>query len=212
MPDEDLLMKLPATAEKPSPSVRRANFLSAAALVVSILSGLFAGSQWWEAHQTRKLFQKSQGPYIEVIKEEFVGQSSLMMTVHNIGHTTALDLRSSGEVYIGDAFRTGAEFEKVPSIYVMVMGAAMPNLPVGHDAQVGAYVPSKIMLEKSAIKYNDQRVMELRGRLRYTDDDGNLYDTPYCYQVHLPYGPSLPSASRCFHVFDKPPGEFGPLK
>ncbi len=198
MADRDLLIKLPGVPEKPLPGNRRAN----AALVVSVISVVFVGSQSWQAYQTRKLVQRSEAPYIEVVKEEIVSPGSLMMTVHNIGHTTAFNLRSDGEVYIGEIYGTAAEFVRVPSMYVMAIGSLMSNLPVGHDAQVGAYIPAQMMLEKSPIKYDAQKVMELRGRITYKDDDGNLYQTDYCYQVHEPYGPTPPAASRCFHVYD----------
>jgi hypothetical protein len=168
MADEDLLIKPPGTPKKPLPGIRRAN----AALVVSIISALFTGSQAWEAYQTRKLVQRSQGPYIEVVSEAFSLPSSLMMTAHNIGRSTAFNPRSDGEVYIGEIYNTAAEFIRVPSQYVMAMGSLMPNLPVGHEAQVGAYVPAKIMLDQSGIKYDAQHIMELRGRIGYGRNRG----------------------------------------
>ena len=109
MGDDDLLLKIPEPqASRPS-ALSRANW----ALIVSVVSVIFAASSWWEAHQNRLLNQRSQAPYIEILKEEFMPPSTLFMTVHNIGHTPALKVGAENDAYIGGVTGTGSSFAKV---------------------------------------------------------------------------------------------------
>ena len=137
MADEDLLIKLPEPPQKPLPGARTANWLSVAAIIISVLAASFAGLQWWEERHLRFL---TQAPLLEITSAEFVGPSTLFLTLHNIGHSSALGLKIKNEAYIGWLGILRANFSKV---FGRAQSGYMKSIPVGQDAQIGTYMPEE---------------------------------------------------------------------
>jgi len=192
MADEDLVLKLPERPKKDPPDVLRANLRSTVAITISIASLLLAGLNWWDARQSRKF---AQGPYIEIIKAAFDNESSLVMTLRNIGKTPAINPEVTSDVYVSSMPELGV-FEKLTG-WVGAAGMLFgPNIPTATEATMAAYIPDENTLNK-LIRNPRQKILELRGRIGYRDNDGNDFRTPFCYQIHLS-DKQVPDASTCW--------------
>jgi hypothetical protein len=200
MSDDDLLIKPRVETKRRYSPNRRANF----AISVSLFSALFSAWQGWEAHTTRALAQKAQGPYLEVVKEAFETPNSLMMTVHNIGHATAVKIRAENDTYIGDVVTPAENFSKVEHA-IRVLGSYAPNLPVGGEERMGADVATQIDSNMNVVEYSSPTRMEVRSVIYYADLEGKPYQLPFRYQVHLATDLNLPTASRCIHSSEEVP-------
>jgi hypothetical protein len=200
MTDDDLVLKLPSPPVKAPADGRRANLLSGIALIVSLASAAFGGLQWWEARRSAELARVDQGPYLEIEKAEFSNQSSLMITVRNIGRRPALKPTGQYDVYFGLPLQPSSSFRNAA---VPLKGSTMaPSIAVGTDTQIGAYIPLEWMLKQYNPAYDRNMDLELRGHIVYGDDGGKLYQRTYCFTIHSPWGPGLPIAGPCVHAED----------
>jgi hypothetical protein len=196
MADEDLLIRLTEPPKRSVLDTRRANALSLVAIIISALAALFTGLQWREARQNRL---SAHAPLLEVTKAEFVIPSTLVLTVHNIGRSPALSLKSRNDAYIGTVGILSSQYSRV---FVRAMASYMKSIPPAQEAQVGVYMPEdddvkKVILEN---RFPPQIVIELRGQVTYRDDYEQEYALPFCY-VAMQVKP-LPAARECTETYD----------
>ncbi|MGD0002093.1 MAG: hypothetical protein ABSE21_18500 [Bryobacteraceae bacterium] len=193
MSDDDLVLK-------PKPKPKWPFDRATLALIISALAVGITAYSAWENRQNRKLAQSAQGPRLEIIAAEFFNESSLMMTLHNVGHAQAMTPRCDYEVYLGESSMLDNTFQKVRAGGGNPIYSFMPDIPIGKEVQAGAgYLPLEANL-KQFTNYRPPMIIELRGRISYFDNERNPYYLPYCYQVRGAYGSSTPVASQCVHM------------
>jgi len=194
MSDEKFLINV---AKPGAGKVRRFFKNNAIAVVALLVSITFSVLQRYEACQTRKLVLLSQSPYLEVRKAEFASESSLFITVHNIGHAPALSLKSTNDVYVGSPGILRSEYSRVPQ-NTTYYGR---SVPVNEESQMASYlVPEKYIQEIASAKKYGVPTLEIRGQIAYRDSYAHAYYLPYCYVVHK--GQPLPIAQECNDAFD----------
>lgn len=192
MADEDLVIRLPDPKEKEPPDVRRTRRLSYFALAISLCTVVFTGLNLWNARQARRF---AEGPYIEVIKVMPENQSSLTLTIRNIGKTPAVNLRCHSALYTMSDFESG--FQRITGWFGDGATLFVPDVPTSTEYKVYAYLPTLNMLTR-LVKDVKEKMFELRGEIEYKDNSTNEYHTPFCYQIHFPDAPGNPGYSTCW--------------
>lgn len=189
----------------PEPSAPRphplSTHLAVLALIVSLLSATFTG---WQAYQSRKIVERAQGPFIEIIDAEFINQNNLRIKYRNNGKTAAYHLHNLPEAYFCllefDRLRNKSSIQIV---FVDKLGdLEHPDAPVGKEFESYAYLRDPASLRQSFhFEYREDMFIQLRGSFSYTDAGQNGYRTPWCYETFQPYKTAKPGWSAC-HDFE----------
>lgn len=191
-------------APRPHPESRRlavlALIVSLLSAVISLISVTFTG---WQAYQGRKIAERGQGPFIEIIGAEFINQNNLRIKYRNNGKTTAYHLHNLPEAhYCLWAFNPLRTKSSMNTVFVDKLGdLGHPDAPVGKELESYAYLRDPASLRHFFhFEYQENMVIQLRGRFRYEDGRHNVYYTPWCYQTSQPYKTAKPGWSACYDL------------